>query len=380
MVERDLLELVEFCYASVTVPNCWSAFLAACAAAFDATILSIATVQWQPRRMNWVVTHGLGSEYLRELPARSMEDPRAALLGSLKPGRGYLFDEAGHDIAAFKRSPYYTEFQSELDALWAVITRLDEAKGIDGLWTMNRPERTPSFTSLDLRHVEVLARHIGRARRLQVDLQLADAKARQWADLLDHLPVGLVLLTAGQRVIDANRAARMIGEAGDGIGLRGDGLRVADATAGRALAAMIDAAARGALDGVGGVLAVPRPSGAPDYAVSVVRCFPDLAKVVGTDQGTVLVAIADPARETGAGVDVLRRLWQLTGAEARFALAVADGRSVEEVAVHLGITVGTARVHLKRIMAKTGTHRQGELVRLILAGPGSLPRSGGTQG
>ena len=137
---------------------------------------------------------------------------------------------------------------------------------------------------------------------------------------------------------------------------------------------MIDAAARGALDGVGGVLAVPRPSGAPDYVVSVVRCVADLAKLVGP-RATVLVAIADPAREAIIATDTLRSLWQLTAAEAQLALALAAGHSVEEVAQRSGITLGTARVHLKRVLSKSGTHRQSELVRLILTGPGSLPET-----
>jgi DNA-binding CsgD family transcriptional regulator len=40
------------------------------------------------------------------------------------------------------------------------------------------------------------------------------------------------------------------------------------------------------------------------------------------------------------------------------------------VAAKAGITVETARFHLKRVMAKTGVRRQTELVRLMLSLPG----------
>ena len=191
MPERELLDLVELCYASVADPAGWRVFLAACATAFQATISSVSTVQWQPRRLDWWMMHGLEPAAVAEAAARSVQDPRSALFPSLRPGRGYLFDAAGHDIAAFKRSSYYTECQSKLDILWAVIARLDEAKGIDGIWALHRPERVAPFTAEDLRDVEVLARHIGRARRLQVDLGLAEDQARLRADLLDRLPIGL---------------------------------------------------------------------------------------------------------------------------------------------------------------------------------------------
>jgi DNA-binding CsgD family transcriptional regulator len=378
MPERDLLELVELCYAAVTGPTGWTAFLGACRAAFDSTVASVATVQFRPRRLDWAVIDGIAPIFMNEIVARGAQDPRAALFPMLRPGQGYLFDASGHDIAAFKRSPYYTDCQGKLDFLWAVITRLDEARGIDGLWALHRPERAPPFAASDLRDAEVLARHIGRARQLQVDLELAESRSTLCTDLLDRLPIGLFLLTGGQRVAEANRAARSIAEAGDGIALQRDKLVIGDSGVQRTLAAMIDAAAKGRLDDVGGVLAVPRPSGAADYTVSVVRCFSDLTKVIGPP-AAVLVAVADPAREVMVAADALRALWQLTAGEAQIALALTAGDSLATIAVKQGITLGTARVHLKHILAKSGTHRQSELVRLILAGPGALPTSRSAQ-
>ena len=74
----------------------------------------------------------------------------------------------------------------------------------------------------------------------------------------------------------------------------------------------------------------------------------------------------------GVDATMLRRLWDLTAAEAQLALALADGATLEEIASRTGISQETARVHLKRTLAKSGTHRQSELVRLILTGPGSV--------
>jgi DNA-binding CsgD family transcriptional regulator len=48
-----------------------------------------------------------------------------------------------------------------------------------------------------------------------------------------------------------------------------------------------------------------------------------------------------------------------------------QGKSVEEAAAVMGITVNTARTRLKRIYNKTGVRRQPELVRRLLLG---LPR------
>ena len=72
------------------------------------------------------------------------------------------------------------------------------------------------------------------------------------------------------------------------------------------------------------------------------------------------------------GGDAQADMWDLTAAEAQLALALADGATLEEVASRSRISPETARVHLKRVLAKSGTHRQSELVRLILTGPGSV--------
>ena len=50
------------------------------------------------------------------------------------------------------------------------------------------------------------------------------------------------------------------------------------------------------------------------------------------------------------------------------ASALADGLSLNEIAAAHGCSVQTARTHMKRILQKTGTNRQAELVRLLLTG------------
>jgi DNA-binding CsgD family transcriptional regulator len=68
----------------------------------------------------------------------------------------------------------------------------------------------------------------------------------------------------------------------------------------------------------------------------------------------------------------LRELYALTPAEARLATHLSCGRSVEEAAAEMGVTVNTARAYLKRIYSKLGVRRQSELVRRLLLGLAGL--------
>ena len=62
---------------------------------------------------------------------------------------------------------------------------------------------------------------------------------------------------------------------------------------------------------------------------------------------------------------MLRQAFRLTPSEARIALWLAEGKSLEEAAHEMTVAQETARSHLKSIFRKTGTHRQGELVALV---------------
>jgi DNA-binding CsgD family transcriptional regulator/PAS domain-containing protein len=61
----------------------------------------------------------------------------------------------------------------------------------------------------------------------------------------------------------------------------------------------------------------------------------------------------------------LCELFRLTPAEARLAGLIANGRSLMAAATELHVSKNTVRTHMKRIYAKTETHRQVDLVRLI---------------
>lgn len=65
-------------------------------------------------------------------------------------------------------------------------------------------------------------------------------------------------------------------------------------------------------------------------------------------------------------------MYALTAAEARLARHLMQGFDLTGTAAHLSICRETARTHLRRVLAKTGTHRQAELIRLLVQETGSV--------
>jgi DNA-binding NarL/FixJ family response regulator len=62
---------------------------------------------------------------------------------------------------------------------------------------------------------------------------------------------------------------------------------------------------------------------------------------------------------------VLESLSDFTQSEVSFATALTEGLTVSEAARKCGLTVSSGRTYLARIFAKTGTHRQAELITLL---------------
>ena len=90
---------------------------------------------------------------------------------------------------------------------------------------------------------------------------------------------------------------------------------------------------------------------------------------IGPTLGVLLV----PQRPRPTAADYAAR-YQLTPAEARLACDLVDGRSLAEAAAARGISITTARTHLKHLFWKTETSSQRALVALLLT-DAHLPNS-----
>ena len=61
----------------------------------------------------------------------------------------------------------------------------------------------------------------------------------------------------------------------------------------------------------------------------------------------------------------LEQIFRLTKAEARLTLLLVAGKTLDEIAQKLHVSVATVRTQLKAVFDKTQTHRQPELVVLV---------------
>ncbi|MBO0681490.1 helix-turn-helix transcriptional regulator [Mycolicibacterium sp. S2-37] len=239
--------------------------------------------------------------------------------------------------------------------------------------TLGRNE--PFATTERVELVNALVPHLQQALRTQMHLQELRREADDTAGAVDSMPAAVVVVGPRAAVVHANSAAEVMLSRTGGLGVTGGRLRAdsvaADADLQRSVAealGLTDAGARR-----GSSLLCPRRGVERPLVLHV---FPFTSRVRDDCAPRALVVVVDPERRPEPTVEIWRRLFGLTHAESDVAVRVARGQGLAPIADELSLSLATVKTHVQRVFEKTGTHRQAELVRLLLA-LAPLPPAGG---
>ncbi len=179
-----------------------------------------------------------------------------------------------------------------------------------------------------------------------------------------------MLVGFGGAVKALNERAAAIVAHGDGLMICHGVLRCtrhADTTVLHQRIADVAGQSGAAVQGARSALRIHRP-GASRPLTALITALP-CGNVPKGGGAVVAVLVNNPEHVLALDVQMLRDWYELTPAEARVAMLLAAGLSLEEIVERLGVGSNTARTHLKNIFSKTDTRRQGELIRLLLSNP-----------
>jgi DNA-binding CsgD family transcriptional regulator len=287
---------------------------------------------------------------------------------------GDLGEVMGHiDLAA---TELYTEWLKPqgLAAAWTVGHTICNERGEPmGGFSVFPREGAPPYAREQFAEADALVPHLRRAVEIHQTVHGAQRVRLALAEAIDRLPTGVLLLDSKRRVVVQNRGAERILAADDGFRIDRHGPSADDArenaTLQKLIADSIESRAGQEIRSAGFV-AISRPSGERAYAVMVTPLL--AAPRSAMSDAVVAIFVADPSARYFAGPEALSELYQLTHSEAELVRLLAAGLSLEEAADKRGVSLNTARSHLKHVFAKTDTSRQGELVRLIVSGVGQI--------
>lgn len=205
-----------------------------------------------------------------------------------------------------------------------------------------------------------IAPHLLSLSRIADRLRAARVTEAALTSIMDRLRVGIVLCTSAGEVRWHNRAANAMVFDGAPLTIASGRLRGSSADGRHRLTRLLSSSSSNGMT----TACFRQPNGRMLQAIALPRdALGDLAAGGWADEtdGVALILI-DPAQAPLLSEGQVMSLFDLTPAEARLSVALCQGASLAEYAEARGVSVGTVRIQMKRILEKTDSRRQADLV------------------
>lgn len=221
--------------------------------------------------------------------------------------------------------------------------------------------------SIHMDRLKLFVPHLERALRVSQQFGTTSSLSGALEQSIDREQQALIVLGESGNVLFASRAAENLARGSAWMRLSTSGFHLTNPALDQKLQQglhqcqqIVNRSANSIIDGLE---AIASDSGR--FRISLAPLMFQ-GRLFGIDQPAVIVTIASVA---AAETEARNRLNALTGAELALAMAVARGSTLTAYARGRGISLHTARAQLKVVFQKTGTHRQAELVALVLRRP-----------
>ncbi len=262
----------------------------------------------------------------------------------------------------FERTEMYQEFYRPHDMGEGLGLTIWQGKTGTQTVSLVRSWAKGPFDAAEHARARALMPHLRRMAEVTRRLLGADLLARSAYQALSAVPQPVLLLDHAAHLVHANAAAEALLQTADGLAYRRGGLVGATAAATRQLETLIGACAL--RPGSGGTMRLPRASGKPALALLAIP-MRGLDDFMLAGRPAILVCVSDPAQQREAQPAMLMTLFGLTRAEAALATRLLAGEELSTIAAATGRSIATVRNLLARLMAKTETRRQTDLVRML---------------
>jgi DNA-binding CsgD family transcriptional regulator len=276
----------------------------------------------------------------------------------------------------FVETRFYKEWAQPQGLVDHVTAALDKSATSVAMFGVFRHERDGLVDDEVRRRMTLIAPHMRRAVLIGRVIDLKNAEAASFADTLDGLAAGMLLVDADGRIVHANASGHAMLAAGDVLRAADRHLLASDAQADQALRTVFASAGSG--DAAVGITGIAVPLAARDgerYVAHVLPLTSGVRRQAGRSyRAAAALFVHKAALATPAPPEVIAKTYHLTPTELRVLLAVVEVGGAPEVAEALGVGETTVRFHLRRLFEKTGAKRQADLVKLVAGFTGPLAR------
>jgi DNA-binding CsgD family transcriptional regulator len=271
---------------------------------------------------------------------------------------GFLRDVDLCTAQELEAEPIYRDNWRKIGLGWGAATAFSLPTGQALSIVLSRQTIKGPADLATIEKLDSLRPHLARAALMTARLQLERAQAASQA--LAAIGLAALVLDERGRVLAANS---LIESSRETVHWRAaDRVTLKDVAADQLFR---DALAGIGLPGEGCVRSFP-VRGGETQALMVGHVIPIRLSARDIFMRSVAVFVLTPVAAPNAPpVELVRSLFDLTPAEARVARALADGKTVDDIAGENGLSPNTVRVQVRGVLEKTGCPRQTDVVALL---------------
>lgn len=369
--EADALRLIGLTYDTAMSGHDWTDVLKQIALCIEAKSAMLRMVDYTKVQINFFDAFGIDAAY-REAYSQHFVNIdiyrnlfETAPIGIIMQSRQIPGYEKRHN------TEFFNDYQKPQDMEYVCGSVLARNQDLTIQFGAHRSKSTLDFGQCEFDFLQTVLPHMVRALQMRRSLAVGFSQQALAEAALNKLQIGLLLTDAQAKPIFINQMAEHHITASNGaLKLSHNELRArksGDIAHLRRLVVNATSTTAGKGLSVGGEMRI-----ACDNGSFLQLCVTPLSRqyldcAMAAPSACAVIFISRPGN-----VDLdwhkVATYYELTPAEAKLAVQLANGKSLEEVAEHLDISIHTARSHLKAIFAKTNVKRQSELVAILLQG------------
>jgi DNA-binding CsgD family transcriptional regulator len=355
-------------YDGVTSPHGFQTFIGKLAPVFMLNAVNLVIHNRESHEVKKLWLHGITVDWVERYALEySQEDMLAQHIMQSPVAHFYA---SNLDIAR-PEEIFDTRFYREWLAPQGVVYGAAAIVMHEGAWSTQifllRDAAAGGFSREEIDALDLLMPHLQRAIQMRMRFTELEMGQDFLAGGLDVLRIPTLFFDEHGRVMHMNKRAKAMLTGSRHLRIEDSHLIASDREASRKLSYEIGSAiqaSRGGTAAFNEVVLLPRQDQLP-----LMLMLAPVRTHGGQRHGAALLFVFDPDNALNLTIEHVCKLFGLTKAEARIAVALCRGQTLEDFAREFSVSLNTVRTQLKSVFIKTGTRRQAELVSLLLASP-----------
>jgi DNA-binding CsgD family transcriptional regulator/PAS domain-containing protein len=328
----------------------------------------------QCKEVSFVVAHGYDEQSFHPYRNHFIHiDPLNAALKTRPTGTISTTPQV-MPMGSFTKTEYYNDYARPQDIYYAAGGFVARDHSRTALLAVQRSKEMGAFEPHELQQLSMLSDHLQRAFQLSRHFGQLQQQSHASEQILEQRPFGVIFFDEFRRPAYLNRRAETLIRLHPQLDIRNGELTTNSAEGTRRLSTLIHdviETARGNGLSAGGSMQLPTSSAEEPPLTLIVTPLRLSAESFGLSGPRFAAALflGIPGERQEINQFLLQDLYNLTPAEARLAVELANGYHLEAISERFCLSKHTVRTQLKAIFMKTETRRQAELVKLLLTLP-----------